>query len=195
MNLSKLVLISLIFQLAFAVTAQSQTKTYSKTRKLLLKMERGPANKQLKKLFEQADIRMPDLIQALDDKEKQVSINSQVIINYLAETEGLKAIDDWKKRPSENHWMPIMNLLSEKIYFEGNDSNLVKLALKNKHLFQASSFNTGDISIKLVGYSEKTKTALLEIVQGRIFTAGWHSVIKLENDKWRLVSDSNVWVH
>jgi hypothetical protein len=184
----------LIFNLAFVVVAQSQSKTYSETRKLLLKMERSPANKQLKKLFEQVDARMPDLIQALDDSEYRVSINSQVIINYLAEPEGLKAIDDWKKRQSKEYSMPKMKLISEKIYLEGNDSDLVNLVQKNKHLFESANFNEGDIFIKLIGYNEKTKTALFEIIQGQVFTAGWHSVIKFEDNKWRLISDNNVWV-
>jgi hypothetical protein len=158
-------------------------------------MERIQANKQLAKLFEEADLRMPDLIQALDDSEQRVSINSQVIINYLAEPEGLKALDEWKKRQTKNYSMPNMKLLSEKKYLDGNESNLVKLVQKNKHLFEAASFNEGDISIKLIGYNEKTKTALFEIVQGQVFTAGWHSVIKLEDNKWRLISDNNIWVH
>ena len=39
----------------------------------------------------------PDLIKALGDSEKQVSINAQVIINYLAEPNGLRALDEWYK--------------------------------------------------------------------------------------------------
>jgi hypothetical protein len=187
------ILILIIFSLAFAVAAQSQSKSYSETRKLLLKMNRTHANEQLVKLFEEADLRMQDLIQALDDSEQEVSLNSQAIINYLAEPQGLQAIDEWKKRQTGTFAIPNVKLLTEKIYLDGNNSNLVKLVRKNIHLFQIARFDKRDISIELVAYNKKTKTALFEIIQGQTFTEGWHSVIKFESNKWRLVSETNVW--
>jgi hypothetical protein len=187
------ILILIIFSLAFAVAAQSQSKSYSETRKLLLKMNRTHANEQLVKLFEEADLRMQDLIQALDDSEQEVRLNSQAIINYLAEPQGLQAIDEWKKRQTGTFAIPNVKLLTEKIYLDGNNSNLVKLVRKNIHLFQIARFDKRDISIELVAYNKKTKTALFEIIQGQTFTEGWHSVIKFESNKWRLVSETNVW--
>lgn len=182
-----------IFISLFAVTAQSQTKTYSETKQLLLKMDRTHANKQLAKLFREADARTPDLIQALDDSEKEVSLNSQAVINYLAEPDGLQAIEQWKKRQTETFSVPNVKLLTEKIYLDGDNSNLVELVRKNIHLFGIKSFDEKDTFIELVAYNKKTKTALFEIIQGQTFTEGWHSVIKFEGDKWRLVSDTNVW--
>lgn len=182
-----------IFILLFAVTAQSQSKTYSETKQLLLKMDRTHANKQLTKLFREADVRMPDLIQALDDSEKEVSLNSQAVINYLAESDGLQAIEQWKKRQTGTFSVPNVKLLTEKIYLDGNNSNLVELVRKNIHLFGVKSFDEKDTFIELVAYNKKTKTALFEIIQGQTFTEGWHSVIKFEGNTWRLVSDTNVW--
>ena len=187
------IFILIIFSLAFAVAAQSQSKSYSETRKLLFEMNRTHANEQLARLFKEADIRMPDLIQALDDSEQKVSLNSQAVINYLAEPEGLQAIDEWKKRQTGTFAVPNVKLLTEKIYLDGNNSNLVKLVRKNIHLFQVARFDEKNIFIELVAYNKKTKTALFEIIQGQTFTEGWHSVIKFENNKWRLVSDTNVW--
>jgi hypothetical protein len=43
-------------------SSQTQSKTYPDTRKLLLKMGRDHSDKILKKLFEEADARKPDLI-------------------------------------------------------------------------------------------------------------------------------------
>jgi hypothetical protein len=90
--------------------------------------------------------------------------------------------------------MPKMELLSEPKYLEGSDTDLVKLALQNKHLFEASRFNSGDVWVKVIAYNKRSKAALLEVVQGQILTAGWHAVIRDENHRWRLVSDNNVWV-
>jgi hypothetical protein len=178
--------------------AQSQSDKYPQTRKWLLKMDRRSPNKEIRKLFEEADARMPDLIRALDDTEKDVSINSQVIIKYLAEPEGLAALDDWyqkRKEQGKEYWIPKMNLLSEAKYLEGNDSDVARLVLKNKHLFEAFAFNASDVSARLIAYNKRAKTALVELIQGRVFTAGWHAVIKREGDKWRLMSDNNIWVH
>jgi hypothetical protein len=122
-----------------------------------------------------------------------VSLNSQAVINYLAEPDGLQAIEQWKKRQTGTFSVPNVKLLTEKIYLNGNNSNLVELVRKNLHLFQVASFGGKDISIELAAYNKKTKTALFEIIQGQIFTEGWHSVIKFEGGKWRLVSDTNVW--
>jgi hypothetical protein len=76
MRLQNMVLVLvLITQLVFPLgKVQCQTNTYSETRKMLLKMERHPSNKQFRKLFAEADIRMPDLIQALDDPQEDVSV-------------------------------------------------------------------------------------------------------------------------
>jgi hypothetical protein len=177
--------------------SQASNTTYSKTRKLLQKMERSPGNQELKKLFEEADLRMAELIAALSDSDKQISVNAQVILNYIADPQGLSMLDEWYKKQKESGrevWMPKMEFLSEPKYLEGSDTDLAKLALKNKQLFEASRFNSGDVWIKVIGYNKRSKTALLEVVQGQILTVGWHAVIREENNRWRLISDNNVWV-
>jgi hypothetical protein len=192
-----LIIILLFGQVLPVGHAQKSISNYADTRKLLLKMERSQGNKELEKLFEEADIRMPDLISALNDSEKKISINAQVIIKYLAEPDGLQALSEWYKTQQLKErevWMPKMELLAEEKYLEGNDSDLVKLAMKNKKLFEASRFNSGDIWIKMIAYNKRSRAALLEVVEGQIFTAGWHAVIKEENNRWRLLSDNNVWV-
>ena len=179
------------------VRAQNLSQTFRETREWLLKMDRSSGNTALRQLFEEADVRMTDLIQALDDPQQNVSINAQVIINYLGETAGLKALDEWYRKAKEgrrNYSMPKMKLKSEAEYLEGNDSDLAKLVLKNKALFEAARFNEADVSAKVIAHNKRVKAALIEIVQGQIFTAGWHAVIKQEGDKWRLISDNNIWM-
>lgn len=159
-------------------------------------MERSPANGALEKLFRTGDVRTADLIEALDD-ETRISVNAQVIIKYLADPNTLHRLDQWYQRQKQlgrEYSMPKMELLSEPKYLTGSDSDLSKLAMKNKSLFEAARFNSGDVSVKVVAYNKTLNAALLEVVQGQILTAGWHSVIKLENNRWRLISDNNVWV-
>src|ERR1044072_782468 len=176
--------------------AQTRTKTYSETRHLLSKMERSPANGPLKKLFETGDGRMPDMLAALDD-ETRLSVNAQVIIKSLADPEGLRLLDEWyekQKKSGKEYSTPMMELLAEPKYLNGDDSDLSKLAMKNKTLFQAAQFNSGDVWIRVVARNKKLRVALLEVIDGQVFTAGWHSVIRFENNRWRLISDNNVWV-
>jgi hypothetical protein len=178
--------------------AQGKIDSYRETRKWLLKVDRQPGNRELRKLFEKADTRMPDLLRALDDPQKEISVNAQVIIMYLAAPKGLAALEKWYRRQNEQgkgYYMPKIELLSDEMYLEGQGTDYTELVLKNKQLFEASRFNSGDITVKLIAYNEGEKAALLAIIQGQIFTAGWHAVIKGEGARWRLVSDNNVWVH
>jgi len=75
--------------------ARYQEETYAETRELLLQLQRSSGNKALKKLFEEGDERMADLIRALYDTEHKVNLNSQVIIKYLAIHKGLAALEEW----------------------------------------------------------------------------------------------------
>ena len=176
---------------------QALKSSYDETRALLLKMERRSGNRELQKLFKEADLRMPDLVKALSDSETKISVNAQVIINYLADPEGLRALDEWynaQKEQQRTITMPGMTLLSAPKYLQGSDSDLAKLALKNRQLFEAARFNDGDVYFKVIAHNKRQRAALLEVVQGQIFTAGWHAVIRQDNNRWRLVSDNNVWV-
>ena len=76
-------------------TAQNRpkSKTYPETRKLLLKLERSPANKSLKRLFEEEESRRSDLIQGLDDSDQSVSLNAQTVIEYVADTLAMAELD------------------------------------------------------------------------------------------------------
>jgi hypothetical protein len=177
---------------------QSQNETYDQTRTWLLRMNRRSPNEELRKMFEEADTRIQDLIKALDDPQKEVNLNAQVIIKYLADPTGLKSLNEWYRKQigeGKGYSMPKLELLSEAKYLEGVESDLAKLAMKNKKIFEASAYNADDVTARLIAYNKRAKIALIEIIQGEIFTAGWHAVIKQEGDRWRLMSDNNIWVH
>ncbi len=170
--------------------AQAQPKTYSETRKLLVQMERSPANKALKKLFEEEDARRPDLIQALYDPDQRVSLNAQSIIRYLSDPPGLSALEKWyeyRRSHATEYWMSPVKLVEEVKFLEDRNTDLPKLVLYNLHR------NEKDFWARLVAYNKKTDTALVEVVQGEIFTEGWHVTIRRENGKWRLLSNYLVW--
>jgi hypothetical protein len=173
-----------------AAQVQPKSKTYPETRKLLSKMERDLETKNLKKLFEEAETRKMDLIQALYDPEQKVSLNAQVVIKYLAEPQMLSALEEWyeyRKRQGKDYWMPMMELLAEVKYLEGDDRDLAKLVLKNLHP------NEKDVWAKVVAFNKGEKTALIEVVFGNVFTEGWHVAIRKEGGKWRLLSNNLVW--
>jgi hypothetical protein len=75
--MKKLILTLLVLQLTLVGTAQSKVSdSYSETRKALAAMKREGSNKELQKLFSEADKRLPDLIKALDDPAEDVNLNA-----------------------------------------------------------------------------------------------------------------------
>ena len=153
-------------------------------------MERSHANKALKKLFEEEDARRPDLIQALYDPDQLVSLNAQSIIRYLANPQGLSALEKWseyRRTHATEYWTSPVELVAGVKFLEGRNRDLPKLVLDNLHR------NQKDFWARLVAYNKKTDTALIEVVQGEIFTEGWHVTIRRENGKWRLLANYLVW--
>lgn len=173
-----------------SASAQTPSKTYPETRKLLLKMERSHSDKILIELFEEADARKSDLIQALYDPDQKVSLNAQSVILYLADPQALSALEEWysyRRKKSQDYWISPVKLLSEVRYLDGDDRDLAKSILKNLYP------NSNDVSAKQIAFNKSSKTALIEVVFGETFTEGWHVVVRQENGKWRVLSQYIVW--
>lgn len=76
--------------------------TYQETRELLASLESVKDNPDvLATLFENGDARIDDLIKALDDPDKKISLRAQRIIRYLGNRSGMKALDDWYSGKTE----------------------------------------------------------------------------------------------
>ncbi len=80
------------------------SKTYRDTRKLLdsLANIRTDSDK-LAALFRVGDERIQDLIQALDDPAKNISLRAQIVIRYLGNPEGMKGLTEWYQRQSDQY--------------------------------------------------------------------------------------------
>jgi hypothetical protein len=184
--------LTLIAANSFSVSTESQTKsaTFAETRQLLLAMERSYSDKAFIKLFEEADIRSADLIQALDDAEERVSLHAQTIILYLADPQGLAALDKWRARSDKywTAWTGPVRLVEGAKFLTGNDGELAGLVLKNLYP------NEKDFRAKVIAYNKRTNTAVVEVVDGsEVFTSGIHVTIRLENGCWRILSNFGVW--
>lgn len=182
----------LILSVSVCSTAQGQSTTYAETRKLLLKVERAPANDALKKLFKEDGIRMDDLIRALYDADEKVSLNSQTALKYLGDQQSLAAVEEWyafRRKHGENYWESPVGLVSEARYLGVDSKNPEKLVLKNLY----SRYKTDDVSATVIAYNKHLKTALIEVIIGNVFTSGEHVTVGKEGGKWRLVSKSHVW--
>ena len=164
--------------------ARYQDETYAETRDLLLQLERSSSNKALKKLFEEGDERMADLIRALYDPEHKVNLNSQVIIKYLAPPKGLAAIEEWythRKTQGKDYWAPKIELLSEEKILDGEDGDPAKLVLTSLHQARDSQEK---MHAKIIAHNKSLDAVLIEVIYGEIFSEGWHVVLKRENGKW-----------
>ena len=92
------------------VTSPSQTvETYEDTYKLLLKMEDALTREvSLTKLFGMGDERIQDLIRALDEPNKAVGRNAQIVIRYLGNDAGMKAvIESYRKSKAYSEAGPV----------------------------------------------------------------------------------------
>ena len=86
--------------------SQGSSKTYQDTRYLLLEMKDYDLHpERLAAAFSVGDARIGDLVQALDDSDKEVSLNAQRVIRYLGNEGGLKGLDEWYKKPRKEYWI------------------------------------------------------------------------------------------
>lgn len=190
-----LIVSSLPLMLALGVTGQeNRSRTFDETRNWLQKADAHSRNASFVKLFEIGDERIDDLISALGDSEPKVSINAQRILRYLALPKGVEAIVGLKWCPKTCS-SPVLNVLERPLGLEGVGNNPNEIVKKNLGVFEASRFNSGDVTFRMLGHNTRANVALFEVVQGKIFTAGWHAVIQWKDGKWWLISDSNLWVH
>ena len=191
MKLTRLCLL-LALSVVVSSSVQAQSKTYPETRRLLLKVERAPANDAIKKLFREGDARRGDLIQALYDPDEKVSLNAQMVLRYLADEKSLTAVEEWdasRRKRGENIFVSWVTFVSDVKYLGREGSNPEKLVLKNLY----SRYKDTPVSVTIVAYNKRLETAFIEVIIGHIFTSGEHVVVRKENGKWRLISKTHVW--
>ena len=184
-----ILLLPVVLALVLPVSAQFQSSTYAKTRILLLRMELPHDHRILKKLFEESGERKADLIHALYDSDEKVSLNSQVIIRYVADLQMLTALDDWYKfrqKHGQDYWKANVEQLSELQFLDRSDRDPAKAVLKSLYPTEK------DARTELVAFDKRTETALVEVVFMGI-NAGRHVAVRKENDRWRLLSNPLVW--
>jgi hypothetical protein len=171
-------------------TALGQSKSYLKTRSLLLKMDSAHLDANFKTLFEQAERRKADLMYALYDDTQEVNLNAQVVMRTLADPEMLDAIGKWveyRKKFGKDYWYPNVQQAPENKYLEdGPDS--AQLVLKTLYPGQK------DISARVVAYNKDLNTAVVEVIAGQILTEGWHVAVRRENGRWLVLSNNSAWL-
>jgi hypothetical protein len=99
-----------LFFLLFAVSggqvvfSAPESRMYQNTRKLLSAMDnvRSDSDK-LAALFKVGDERIRDLIHALDDPDSDIRVRAQIIIRYLGNAEGMKALTEWYSKQQNEH--------------------------------------------------------------------------------------------
>ena len=102
--------------------------TYPDTRKLLTSLRNVKDDREvLAVLFNKGDIRIDDLIQALHDPDRNISLRAQIAIRYLGNETGMKALENWY---SKQHEIPISGPiplpLTERDYKFINDQFITK---------------------------------------------------------------------
>lgn len=79
--------------------ASTASRSYRDTRQKLADMVNLRLDKdKLASLFNIGEERIVDLVRALDDREKKVSLNAQVVIRYLGNEQGMRSLYEWYKK-------------------------------------------------------------------------------------------------
>ncbi len=82
-----------------ARAAQDSADTYRDARELLSRMKGYDLRPEtLAAVFRVGDARIEDLVRALDDPDREVSLNAQRAIRYLGNEAGLKGLDEYYRR-------------------------------------------------------------------------------------------------
>jgi hypothetical protein len=178
---------------------QTENETYPETRKLLLKMERKSDNKALKKLFELGEARISDFKKALYDPEQKVSLNSQIIIKYLGDPEGVAEVEEWIKynrQQGKQFATPIFTPppdYKEGKFLVGKDKDLTKLVLNNWPF--TSDAVRKVTAATMIAYNKQKNKALIDVTENCIPLCGacWYVTLKKEGDRWRYLSAFLVW--
>lgn len=97
-------LATLVFVSSLSVSAgDSISPTYANTRKSLASMgDRTNSGDQLKRLFRIGDQRIGDLIRALEESDRRVRLNAQIVIRYLGNAEGMRVLVNRIESGQEN---------------------------------------------------------------------------------------------
>jgi hypothetical protein len=95
---------ALILLLVFAaqLVAFQTSNTYAETQRLLSSLGDVKNDRQiLAALFKNGDGRIEDLIEALHDPDRNTSLRAQIVIRYLGNEAGMKALEEWYSKQNE----------------------------------------------------------------------------------------------
>jgi hypothetical protein len=102
-------MLALCIAICFATSPSQPAGTYEDTYKLLLKMEDALTREvSLTKLFGVGDERIQDLIRALNEPNEAARRNAQIVIRYLGNDAGMKAvIESYRKSKAYSEVGPV----------------------------------------------------------------------------------------
>lgn len=179
---------------AFLRTLQAESSDYKKIRKLLYAMEIQEFDtKPLAALFRLGDEHIKELIQALDDPAPDIRLRSQIIIRYLNNQEGMKALEDRYKRHQEQS-IAGTKLVNEDDYvpFTSSEKDLAKTVLRKA--FFLSKEEKQQTTARLLAMSDSKDKALVQLYvnQGVLMERWYHITLHKKGQFWEFITSSMV---
>jgi hypothetical protein len=186
--LQKAVLMVLLVASAQVGIAQTQQSSYDETRKLLSSMAREENSASLAELFRTGDERIADLIKLLDDQDPFTSVRAQIVIRYLDNEAGMKALSQYYAQPGMRQVAGPKPLPSDERKSIPAGGSLAELVQQN-----CSCVKTEDIEYthsRVLARSASGDKALIEIYinRGVLMEEWYHVVIKKRENGWQFVS-------
>lgn len=105
-SINKLLSVFIVLQLfsGSAILSAKPLETVSDTRKLLAGMEDVRTNNgRLAALLRVGDKRIPELVRLLDDQDPDIRLRAQVIIRYLGNESGMRALREWYDKQKDGY--------------------------------------------------------------------------------------------
>lgn len=87
-----LIVLALLTLSGLVAAGNNPPDTYHQTRKLLSDADVTHPNEEFARLYETGDERIVDLIRALKNEDQEISRRAQIVIRYLANPKGMKAL-------------------------------------------------------------------------------------------------------
>jgi hypothetical protein len=184
-----IVLLVWLVTVATPSAMQTQRSSYSEIRTLLSSMSDVQDSDSLAELFKLGDEHITDLIKLLNEPDESISRRAQIVIRYLDNEAGMRALDEYYAKPGVRLMAGPKALPSnEAKKLPLGEKNLAKLVEENCSCLKSADKEYAHT--RVLALTTKGDKALVEIYinRGVLMEEWYHVVIKKTCEGWQLVS-------
>jgi hypothetical protein len=184
-----IVLLVLLVTVATPSVTQTHRSSYNEISKLLSSMSDVQDSDSLAQLFKLGDEHITDLIKLLNEPDESISRRAQIVIRYLANDEGMRALDEYYAKPGVRLIAGPKALPSnEAKELPLGEKNVAKLVEENCPCLKSADKQYAHT--RVLALTTKGNKALVEIYinRGVLMEEWYHVVVRKTCERWQLIS-------